>query len=332
MGTPLGMSMAFNLVNFFTRTTDLSYLVDPFSSQEIDDLVKRISIDKALGPDGFNGYLLEKCWPIIVQDFYRLIAHFHAGCIDIQPLNSSFITLVPKKTNLETANDFRPISLMNISLKLLTKAFVDRLQGVITKLIHQNQYSFIKGRTIQDCLAWAFEYIHQCQQSNREIVIIKLDFEKAFDSIEHEAILMIMRHMGFPAKWLSWVDMIFNSTCTSVLLNRVPGMSFKCKRRVRQGDPLSPLLFVLGVELLQAILNRACQLGLISKPIRPDDESDFLVIQYANDAIILMKADQKEFFCLKALLNTFAQSTCLKINFHKSNIYPLNMDEQKVES
>ncbi len=109
-------------------------------------------------------------------------------------------------------------------------------------------------------------------------------------------------------------------------------MSFKCKRRVRQGDPLSPLLFVLGVELLQEILNRACQLGLISKPIRPDDESDFLVIQYADDAIILMKADQKEFFCLKALLNTFAQSTGLKINFHKSNIYPLNMDEQKVES
>lgn len=100
---------------------------------------------KAPGPDGFNSFFMKRCWPIVAEDFYRLMAHFYEGCVDIQSIDSSFITLVPKKNNPEVVNDFRPISLMNISLKLLTKALADRLQGVITKLVNENQYGFIKG-------------------------------------------------------------------------------------------------------------------------------------------------------------------------------------------
>jgi hypothetical protein len=75
-------------------------------------------------------------------------------------LNTSYITLVPKKDSPEIVNDFRPIYLMNISLKLITKLLADRLQQVILKLVHRNQYGFIRSRTIQDCLAWSYEYIH----------------------------------------------------------------------------------------------------------------------------------------------------------------------------
>jgi hypothetical protein len=88
-------------------------------------------------------------------------------------------------------------SLLNCVIKIITKLLGDRLQSVIIPLVHKNQYDFIKSRTIQDYLAWAFKYIYQCQQSKREIVIIKLDFTKTFDTIEHQVILQMMQSYGF---------------------------------------------------------------------------------------------------------------------------------------
>jgi retron-type reverse transcriptase len=83
--------------------------------------------------------------------------------------------------------------LLNSSIKLITKILAERLQRVILRLIHRNQYGFIRTRSIHDCLAWAFEFLHLCKRSKKELVILKLDFEKAFDKIEHQAILDILK-------------------------------------------------------------------------------------------------------------------------------------------
>jgi hypothetical protein len=140
----------------------------------------------------------------------------------------------------------------------------------------------------------AFEYIHHCQHSKQEIVLIKLDFTKEFYTIEHNSIIQIMQQLGFSSRWLEWTSNILNSAITSVLLNGVPGKNLTYKRGVRQRDPISPLLFVLAADLLQCITNKAHAQGLLTLLIPSHDNATFLIIQYADDTIIVMKASQRE--------------------------------------
>ena len=193
----------------------------------------------------------------IKDDFVRLFKDFCDNNINLSSINSSFIALIPKKENPENIDDYMPISLLNYSLKCITKILSSRLQKVILQIVHTNQYGFIKGRTIQDCLAWSFQFLHLCHKSKKEIVILKIDFEKAFDKLEHHVIIQVLRHKGFSEKWVSWIQNLLSSGSSSILLNGNPGKSFSCKRGVRQGDTLSPLLFVLAADLLKSIINKA---------------------------------------------------------------------------
>jgi hypothetical protein len=174
----------------------------PFTNRSIDNIVKNMPLDKAPRPDGFNGVFIKKCWDIIKEDIYLLCSQFFKGDVSLQAINNSFIILVPKVNSPTTLNDFRPISLLNCVVKIITKLLGDRIQKVILSLMHQNQYGFIMTRTIQDCLAWAFEYIYQCQHSKHEIIILKLDFTKVFDTIEHTTIIARVKQLGFNPDWI----------------------------------------------------------------------------------------------------------------------------------
>jgi hypothetical protein len=136
----------------------------------------------------------------------------------------------------------------------------------------------------------------------REVVILKLYFEKAFDLVEHEVILSMFKHKVFSEKWVTWIKNILSSGSSQVLLNDVSGRGFKCKRGVRQGDPLSPLLFVLGAELLQSIINKAFRMNILRHPLSKDFDQDYPIIQYAGDTLIVMPAYASQLLTLKGLL------------------------------
>lgn len=139
LGTSEKTTMHFDIQSLCLHQHDPAMFEDlekPFTNQEINDVVKELPNDKSPGPDGFNNEFYKSCWDIIGPDIRNLIHEFHGGNINLESINSSFITLIPKTDTPLNPNDYRPISLLNSYLKIITKLLENRLQKIILKLIH----------------------------------------------------------------------------------------------------------------------------------------------------------------------------------------------------
>ena len=219
-----------------------------------------------------------------------------------------------------------PISLVQSLPKLLIKVLAVRLQSQIPHLIHNMQSGFIKGRAIAENFILASEMIQCARKSRKPMFVLKLDFQKAFDSVNWECLLNILEARGFDQRWIRWVRDILTSSSARVLINGQPGDVFFFRRGVRQGDAISPYLFDLMADVLQRMCCLAFSENSLLHPL--DADSFFPTLQYANDTLILLKGEVSQARKIKQILQDFAGFTGLQINYHKSTFVPLNVDEQ----
>nr|XP_017228424.1 PREDICTED: uncharacterized protein LOC108203774 [Daucus carota subsp. sativus] len=298
--------------------------------EELEEALNNSPADKTPGPDGFSMGSMKMLWPLIKDELLDCMIKFQTSGTLPGGMNSSFICLIPKCVSPKHVQEYRPISLINSSMKLLSKMLASRLSKVIGNIVSEEQTGFIKGRLITDGILMIGEIINSIKSKQSEGLIFKIDFEKAFDSVDWSFLFHLLEKLNFSYDWIRWIKVILKSSKTSILVNGSPTREFSQERGLRQGDPLSPLLFDLVAQVLSCMIKKAEQLGIIDG-VKISNSSEVIThLQYADDTVIFIRNSMKSVMGIKSILQGFQLLTGLKINFDKSQLYGIGQDKDLV--
>ncbi|XP_071730763.1 uncharacterized protein [Rutidosis leptorrhynchoides] len=313
-------------------TTQAGTLIEAFSPEEIKKAIWSCSSDKSPGPDGFSFKFCKHFWSLISNDVIDMVRNFQDLCVIQRGCNSSFFSLIPKKDSPVSIQDYRPISLIGVQYKIIAKLLATRLSSVIGSVISPEQSAFIKERQILDGPLIVNEVVDWCKRKKKKAMLFKVDFDKAFDSIHWSYIFSMMRFMGFDMKWILWIKACLKSSKASLLLNGSPSSEFSIERGLRQGDPLSPFLFIIGMEGLHAAINDASDASLYSG-LRINNRINNIRLNlccYADDVLFIGEWDVYNAYNLVTILGCFFAVSGLKINLHKSSVFSVGVDSNEV--
>jgi hypothetical protein len=302
---------------------DRHELTKPFDLEEIKRVVFEMKHNKAAGPDGFPAEFYQLFWDTIKEDLKETFDKFHDENLDIERLNHGVITLVLKVPDALTIQKFRPICLLNVSYKILTKLLADRLGLVIHKIIADTQTAFIRNRYIMEGIVILHEIIHELHHRKTSGFLFKINFEKAYDKVNWDFLYQMMQARGIGDVLHDWIMKVVRGGRCAVKVNDTIGPYFPTYAGVRQGDPLSPILFDIVGDGLAIIIKKAQTEGLVKGLVPHLVDGGVWILQYADDTILLLDDDLDNARNIKFILCLFEQISGLKINFHKSEIFCL---------
>jgi len=313
------------LHEFQTRVTPEmnANLIKPVSEEEIKQAVFSIGSTKAPGPDGFTGAFFQQYWEDIKTELIEEVQNFFEhGSFD-KSLNHTNICLIPKTSEAKHLSEYRPIALCNVSYKVISRVLVERLQRHLSSIISEEQAAFIPGRVITDNVLIAHEVIHALKVKKRcanSFLAIKTDITKAYDRLEWDFLQATMFRFGFDVKWIKWIMTCVRTTTYSVNINGAPHGFIEPKRGIRQGDPLSPYLFILCAEVLSHMMKRAERNGAI-KGIKISNGGPAIShLLFADDSLFFCQANKKSVQEIKSILYQYEQASGQKVNTRKSAI------------
>ncbi|KAL0355533.1 UNVERIFIED_CONTAM: putative mitochondrial protein [Sesamum radiatum] len=298
-------------------------LTRPFTPDEITSALLQMHPFKSPGPDGMSPFFFQKYWNIVGVDICNCVLDFLNNGSFNPLLNFTQIVLIPKCSNPDNMTHFRPISLCNVVYKLASKTIANRLKPFLDSIISPFQSAFVPDRLITDNVLVAYKINHYLMHKTwgkAGHVSLKLDVSKAYDRVEWFFLERVLVRLGFHSKFISLIMTCVTTVSFSFMLNGEQFGFLRPERGLRQGDPLSPYLFLLCSEAFSNMISRTEAEGRIEGVAVSRRAPRISHLLFADDTLIFCQATEAALLNVKQILGDFEAASGLKINNHKSAI------------
>lgn len=295
---------------------EASSLTQPITSEEILLALKTASTKSAPGPDGIGYNFYKIYWNIIKEPLTKLFNELLHTTEHPMGFNEGIIILIPKLSQAKTIQDYRPITLLNTDFKLFAKLIANRIRFHLKDLIGEEQTCGIPGRKITDNLEALRDTIFYFDKNRHESAgLLSLDFQKAFDNINHQYLFKTMNRMNIPEMIINVIRFMYSDAHSRIQVNGFFTKPIRLASGIRQGCPLSMLLYSICTEPLIRMIHQNLHAEFCNKKL-------FTTLAYADDMVILLRKEQ-QLITLRQVLNRYAMASTANINFRKSNLLPL---------
>jgi hypothetical protein len=321
----LHVPSGFSLPSWAPRVSDIETLTigAPVSANDVKTSLWSFKPFKAPGPDGLHPGFFQKCWNIVGDSVINEVKQIFISGKMPTYLNKTLISLIPKCLGPETLSQFRPISLCNTVYKIVTKIIVSRIRPIIGNLVSPYQAAFVPGRRGVDNAIIAQEIIHSMHKKKGRVgqLVLKLDLEKAYDRLEWSFIREVLNFFKFPLSFVNLMLECVSTSSFSILVNGGQMETFKPTRGIRQGDPLSPYLFILCMEYLSLKILEECD-NNNWKGIRASRRGPvFSHLFFADDLLFCAEASISCCHTIARVLDDFCYQSGQKVSLSKSKVF-----------
>ena len=309
------------LLDYECSEIDRSILISEVTTEEVRKVLFSMAADKSPGPDGYTMEFFKATWNITGKDLVVAVQSFFDKGFLPKGINSTILALIPKKNDAITMKNYRPISCCNVIYKVISKLLANRMKRLLPLFISLNQSTFVKDRLLMENVLLASELVKNYhKESVTERCVVKIDISKAFDSVQWTFILTVLAAMNFPEKFIIWIKKCIELVSFSIQINGELAGYFNSKRGLRQGCSLSPYLFVICMQTLSKLLDKAALEKRIGyHPYCKDLSLTHLC--FADDVLVFSDGKKKSIEEILAVFGQFAKMSGLNISLEKSTSY-----------